>query len=54
MHTTNIQQLSDQLEQTTCPQYVISGAKHPSQELFNLCVQKKLQERYTIVAENIT
>ncbi len=54
MNTTNPQQLVTQLEQTTAPQYIISWAKQPSQELFNLCVQKKLQERYTIVAENIT
>ncbi len=54
MHTTTPAQIVIQVEETQQPQFIISGAKYPSQELFNLCVTKKLQERYTIVAENIT
>ncbi len=54
LSTTRPSLLAEQLNETTDLQYVISSGKQQSAELFNICVKNKLQEKYTIVAENIT
>lgn len=50
----NPNKLLNDIAWITTPQFIFSTSKHASQTLFNACMSKKLQETYTIVAENIT
>lgn len=51
---TKAKELAKEVVKKQKAQYIISSSKHKSQELFQEFINTKVQEKYTILAENIT